>query len=583
VDDFPVLIAQMERMTVADLLDRHFPVHGNWQGLSLGWTGTTWLGHLLSVGDHRLNHVQPWVEKNPISVQGSIQRAVTGLDFTDDRLESVLDALSDDASWAAFETELNQRTLRVYDLKAEVVRVDSSTASGYVSVSEDGLFQFGHSKDHRPDLPQVKVVQSALDPFGMPVVTQVVSGEKADDPLYIPAIRQVRAGLGKRGLLYVGDGKLMSLDNRAYIQAGGDYYLGPFSKVQMPDEDLEGYLRPVWSGEQALTLVCRTNAQGEKEQIAEGFEREESMTATVGGKEITWIERRLLVRSFMYAKASATALRERLDKAQAALEALNERKQGKRHFTEVEPLRQAAEAIVRQYRIEGLLNLSFTEQIQERNVRPYGDRPAEVRIEREVALAVSRNETAIEQADARFGWRVYGTNHSKEHLPLAKAVLAYRNEYLVERGFARLKGRTLSLTPMYLQDDDRVTGLIRLLSIGLRVLTLLEFVVQRRLAENQEKLAGLYAGNPKRTTATPRAETLLEAFKSIYLTTVRMGEQIHLHVTPLSALQQKILHLLGFSPDIYTRLAADSLSWTLSKLHLSNRITHGFKQANEQS
>lgn len=181
-----------------------------------------------------------------------------------------------------------------------------------------------------------------------------------------------------------------------------------------------------------------------------------------------------------------------------------------------------------------------------------------MRIEREITIQVSRNETAIERTVAGFGWRVYGTNHAKEHLLLTKAVLAYRHEYLVERGFARLKGRSLSLTPMYLQDDQRVTGLIRLLSIGLRMLTLLEFVVQRRLAESHEKLAGLYAGNPKRTTATPRAETLLEAFKPIYLTAVTIGEQIHLHVTPLSDLQQRILSLLGFSPDIYTRLVADS-------------------------
>jgi transposase len=510
------------------------------------------------VGDHRLNHVQPWVEKNLLTVQMGIRQAVTGLDFTDDRLESVLDALSDDVGWAAFETELNQRTLRVYDLKVEVVRVDSSTASGYVSVTEDGLFQFGHSKDHRPDLPQVKVVQSVLDPLGMPVATQVVSGEKADDPLYIPAIGQVRKGLGKRGLLYVGDSKLMSLGNRAYIQAGDDYYLGPFSKVQIPDEDMDIHLRPVWEGEQALTPVYRTNTEGEEEEIAEGFEREERLTATVNGDELVWIERRLFVRSFMYAKASETALRERLEQAQAALEALNERKQGKRHFLEISPLRQAAKEIVRQYRVEGLLNLNFTEQVQERNVHQYGDRPAEVRIECEVTLGVSRNETAIEQAGAHFGWRVYGTNHSTKHLPLPKAVLAYRNEYLVERGFARLKGRTLSLTPMYLKDDGRVTGLIRLLSIGLRVLTLLEFIVQRRLTESQEKLAGLYAGNPKRTTVTPRAETLLEAFKSIYLNTVTIGEQIHLHITPLSDLQLKILSLLGFSPDIYSRLADNS-------------------------
>jgi transposase len=558
VDDFPVLIAQMERMTVPDLLDRCFAVHGNWQGLSLGWIGSTWLSHIVSVGDHRLNHVQRWVERNVRTVQGGIQQAVTGLDFTDDRLGNVLEALSNDAGWAAFETELNQRTLRVYDLKAEVVRVDSSTASGYGSVTEDGLFQFGHSKDHRPDLPQVKVVQSVLDPFGMPVATQVVSGEKADDPLYIPAIRQVREGLGKGGLLYVGDCKLMSLDNRAYIQAGSDYYLGPFSKVQIPDEDQEAYLQPVWSGKQPLTPVYRSNAQGEEEQIAEGFEQEKEWTATVDGKEITWMERWLFVRSFMQATAAQSALQERLNKAQAALEALNERKQGKRHYLEIETVRQAAEEVVRQYRVEGLFNLSYREQVQERNVRPYGDRSAEMRIEREVTVGVSRNETAIEQADVRFGWRIYGTNHSQERLPLTKAVLAYRQEYLVERGFARLKGRSLSLTPMYLQDDRRVTGLIRLLSIGLRVLTLLEFAVQRRLAESREKLAGLYAGNPKRTTATPRAETLLEAFKPIYLSAVTIGEQIHLHVTPLSDLQQKILSLLGFSPDIYTRLAADS-------------------------
>ena len=391
----------MEAYTVPDLLDRHFPVHGNWQGLSLGWVATGWLGHILSVGDHRLNHVQPWVEKNPQTVQRSIDQAVTGLDFSDDRLESVLDALGDDEHWTTFEAELNQRTLRVYALKAELVRVDSTTASGYVSVMEDGLFQFGHSKDHRPDLPQVKVMQSTLDPFGMPLVTQVVSGEKADDRLYIPAIQQVRQGLKKRGVLYVGDSKLMSLDNRAYIQAGGDCYLGPFSKVQFSDEALEAQLQAVWSGQQALTPIYRTNAESEEEQIAEGFEQAENLSAAVDGNDVAWSERRLFIRSFQIVKAAETALRERLDKAQVALEALNERKQGKQHFTEIEVLRQAAEEILRQYRVEGLLNLSYTEQVQERQVRKYGDRPAEVRIEREVSLAVSRNEPAIQQAIAQ--------------------------------------------------------------------------------------------------------------------------------------------------------------------------------------
>jgi hypothetical protein len=34
VDDIPVLTATMERMGLAELLDEHFVVHSNWQGIS---------------------------------------------------------------------------------------------------------------------------------------------------------------------------------------------------------------------------------------------------------------------------------------------------------------------------------------------------------------------------------------------------------------------------------------------------------------------------------------------------------------------------------------------------------------------
>ena len=83
----------------------------------------------------------------------------------------------------------------------------------------------------------------------------------------------------------------------------------------------------------------------------------------------------------------------------------------------------------------------------------------------------------------------------------------------------------LSLTPMYVQRDDHDTGLIRLLSIALRVLTLLEFVGRRRLTAEGTTLAGLYAGNAKRDTARPTAERLLETFPEITLTIIAGAQQ----------------------------------------------------------
>ena len=94
------------------------------------------------------------------------------------------------------------------------------------------------------------------------------------------------------------------------------------------------------------------------------------------------------------------------------------------------------------------------------------------------------NEDAVKQQVQLLGWRVYVTNETEANLSLKQAVRAYRDEYLTERGFARLKGFPLSLTPIHLQREDHITGLIRLLSIGLRVLTLLEFQVRRHLDKN---------------------------------------------------------------------------------------------------
>ncbi len=136
-------------------------------------------------------------------------------------------------------------------------------------------------------------------------------------------------------------------------------------------------------------------------------------------------------------------------------------------------------------------------------------------------------------------------------------VVAYRDEYLMERGFGRFKGFPLSLTPIYLQREDHIKGLIRLLSIALRVLTLLEFQVRRGLNTSNKKLSGLYAGNPKRKTSSPTAEQLLKAFKEINRIAVTVGSQVYFQVGQLSPLQQEILTLLEIPEDIYTQLVGE--------------------------
>lgn len=168
-DDIPLLLTHMQRMQVAELLDKHFPTHGLRKGLSMGELTLVWLVHVLSQSDHRMNRVQDWASRRLSTLHGCGLESLTPLDMTDDRLADVLRLLSDDERYRAFEQEWMGQLLRVYALDASCVRLDTTTVSSYADVNEEGLLQLGHSKDHRPDLPQVKIALATLDPFGVPL------------------------------------------------------------------------------------------------------------------------------------------------------------------------------------------------------------------------------------------------------------------------------------------------------------------------------------------------------------------------------------------------------------------------------
>jgi transposase len=338
----------------------------------------------------------------------------------------------------------------------------------------------------------------------------------------------------------------------------GDYYLCPLPQAQLDEGEFDEALERVYSGGQALREVFREPEQGDPVLIAQGYEYDRPMRASVEDTEREWTERRLVVRSVRHAESAQVALRARVAKAKEQVEALNQRGRGRKRYDDIETLRQAVNAIVQRHRVEDFLWLRYDQQTTSRSVRAYKDRPAHVKEENQAMVEVRVDEEALELAARRLGWRIYSTNQPVEQLSLEQAVLAYRSEYLVERSLGRLKGRPLSLTPMYVQRDDHATGLIRLLSIALRVLTLLEFVGRRQLAAEQAKLEGLYAGNPKRATARPTAERMLETFQEITLTLIELPQQTIRHVTPLSPVQRRILEILGFSEELYMSLEAVS-------------------------
>ena len=289
--------------------------------------------------------------------------------------------------------------------------------------------------------------------------------------------------------------------------------------------------------------------------IGRGFEVSRDQLWIGQGKSISWQERLVVVRSFSYQTSQIASLHRRLDLAEKALRALTPPAgRGKKRIQEESTLLTAIETIEKRYQVGGLFTYTYQKEVTERHVRHHKERSARIESQVRFYLTVARQAQAIANAEWLLGWRIYATNAPQAELSLPQAVWAYRNQYLVENIFRRLQGKLLSITPVYVQRDDHAQGLFHLLTIAARLLALGDYLAKEALAQEKAELTGVYAGNPKRGTARPTTERMLRAFDNIHLLVMRCGETVRYQLTPLSAVQTRILAVLGLPTTLYTDL-----------------------------
>jgi transposase len=422
--------------------------------------------------------------------------------------------------------------------------------------------QRGHSKDHRPDLPQLKLMAAAAEPSGHLIACDIHPGQCADDPLYTPLLQRVRGIVGRTGLLYAGDCKMAALATRAEIAAHHDFYLMPLPLTGDTATQVESWITAIVEGVQEATLLW----DGER-LLGAGYEFTRPLRAMVDGAPVCWTERVQVVRSPTLAQRQQTTLEQRLAAAEEALWALTPTPgRGKRQLRDAATVQAALARVLDRHEVAGLLTATW--ERHETTVTRYvgrgrggPDRPTRPQGQIRYALTgVQRHEDAIAARRHRLGWRVQVTNAPVDRLPLLQAVRHYRGGWSLERDFHLVKALPLGLSPLFVWKSEQIKGLTRLLTLGLRLLTLLETQVRRGLEQTQDALAGLYEGLPTRTTERPTGTRILQAFAraQITLTHVRRGRRTFWYLTPLSPLHEQLLRHLHLPPSLYTVLADNS-------------------------
>jgi transposase len=559
VDGVPLLIGMAQKLQLAALLDRYLGRHGNHQGMSNGTLTIAWMAFILSRGDHTKIHVQEWSEALQHTLSHLLGQPLRPAEFSDDRLGIVLRRLQEVDDWDSLEADLWHGTCEVYELPFDHVRLDSTTTCGYHTITPEGLMQLGHGKDHRPDLPQLKIMAAAAEPSGHLIASDYYPGQTPDDPLYLPMTRRLRSLLGRTGLLYVGDCKMGALATRAELADKGDYYLMPLPMTGNTPKLFDGWLNQLLSGK-----IKTQELKDEKEPLGQGAEFTRVLHAKVDGKPTSWTERVQLLHSPALTHKRQAALEERLRRAEQAVRALTPPiGRGKKQCRDESPLQAAVAAILSRFEVTDLLTVNWERQEKHKTKyigRGRGSARRATRSTVEIRYQITevrRESGAIEAMRQRLGWRVQVTNAPDERLSLATSVVTYRNGWCLERDFHLLKDQPLGIRPMYVKSDAQIGGLVRLMTLSLRLLSLIELQGRRGVAATGEKVKGYYSGQPGRVTDQPSGERILETITRQRLTLygVKTATATEWQLTPLPEVVKQILGFLGLSETLYTDLA----------------------------
>jgi len=156
--------------------------------------------------------------------------------FSDDAAYRAMDFLL--AALEEIAAEIFYSVAHLLNLDAGIVFVDTTSTYWEMEVAaelaevagdddslpeQEGARLFGHSKDHRDDLPQV-VIAMAVTRDGIPVRCWTFPGSTGDQKI-IRKVKDDLAGWNLRRLVWVADRGFASQANRAYLAKGGGHYI----------------------------------------------------------------------------------------------------------------------------------------------------------------------------------------------------------------------------------------------------------------------------------------------------------------------------------------------------------------------
>ncbi|MBE9505800.1 MAG: IS1634 family transposase [Chloroflexi bacterium] len=466
--------------------------------------------------------------------------------LNDDRVARTLDALASVRSRSLF-FRLALHLIKDFELDTTRIHQDTTTITfcgAYEGQTRSPRITRGINKDHRPDLKQLVFGVSVTADGAVPLVHEVYSGNRTDDTVHRGNLARLRTVLQRSDFIYVADSKLCTKKNLGDIARHHGFFVTLMPRTWKEEKLLRERLREGPVRWRKFLEVPNHRRKSDPPNIYSTTAEEPKKT--LDDYRIVWI------RSSQKALRDEEVRSHQIEKAEDKLVGLGFRL-NQRKLKQRGAIRKAVRTILEQCDCKTLLKVVIRQETQTRlrrtrPGRPRLDDPVVEERHRIFRLEVERDEEAL--AEERRTDGVFGlvTNLPEKRGPKKEILEIYKYQPYVEKRHALLKSE-LEVAPVYLKKPQRVVGMIHAHFLAMVLEALIERTIRRAMQMEQIKaLPILPEGRMSKTPTTPR---VLEAFSGLSWYEFERGKETVTFPVRLTALQKKLLRLLGIDPGVY--------------------------------
>lgn len=456
--------------------------------------------------------------------------------LNDDAYGRALDKLSE-VNMGLIISLVSLTMLKAHDLGISFIHLDTTSKSVQGVYEEECPLDFdvcfGFSKDHRPDLKQIKM-GLGVNEKGMPVMGQVISGNESDVKFNPQAAVQMKEFFEKkqfRDVIFVSDCAIVSTENLAELARKHVRFISRLPETFGLAEKLKdtAFLSQDW-----VEVNSESAAKYKIFAIDEVLDDRKYRFLVVQSSQLEKKKENTLQRQIAKKKSKCEQEAKKLAKQTFACEA-----DALTMFNEL-----SKKIHSEGFCLNGKVYRQETKNYSQKG-RPKAGEEAKITVEYKVeSIVADMSPETFEDLKRKESTFILLTNvMNKQKYDDERILLEYKHQICVENRFRFLKN-PVYFGPMYLKDKQRVQALGYVFILALLIACYLEYRVRENLKKNGQSV--LLPGRKK--TNVPSITTILEILDTVQIIIIA-GTRIFPDNVNKQAL--KMIEWAGFQPTVY--------------------------------